>query len=227
MSGAPPTKVLVADDHAPVRAGIRLALEGSPFEICAEVADGPSAVAAALRERPDICLLEVHMPGGSGIAAASEITALLPGTAIVMLSASDDEQDLFAAIEAGAAGYLLKDTDPERLPFALAGVLSGEAAIPRRLVKRMVEELSRRRRRRVPLQRGGGTELTAREWEIFELLRSGATTTEAAERLGISQVTVRRHVSEVMRKLDVPDRASAFALLDRAADGLSRNESAA
>lgn len=208
-------RVVIADDHAATRAGVRAALEQGGFSVCAEVADGPAAVAAAERERPDVCLLDVHMPGGGGIAAAGEIAVRLPGTAIVMLTVSAEEDDLFDAVAAGAAGYLLKDVDPARLPAALDGVLAGEAAIPRRLVGRIVEEFSARRRRRIPLLQGGGAELTAREWEILELLRGGATTAEAATRLGISQVTVRRHVSTVLGKLQVPDRRGAFALLDR------------
>jgi DNA-binding NarL/FixJ family response regulator len=205
---------LIADDHAAARAGVRTALEQGGFVVCAEAPDGPGAVAAALRERPDACLLDVHMPGGGGIEAAAEISARVPGTAIAMLTVSADEEDLFAAIQAGADGYLLKDVDPQRLPYALAGVLAGEAAIPRQLVGRIVAELGGRRRRRVPLARGGA-ELTSREWEILELLHGGASTAEVAERLGVSQVTVRRHVSAVLGKLQVPDRGAAFALLDR------------
>ena len=207
-------RVLIADDHAAARAGVRASLEQGGFVVCAEASDGPGAVGAALRERPDACLLDVHMPGGGGIEAAAEISARVPGTAIAMLTVSADEEDLFAAIQAGADGYLLKDVDPQRLPHALAGVLAGEAAIPRQLVGRIVAELAGRRRRRVPLARGGA-ELTAREWEILELLHAGASTAEAADRLGLSQVTVRRHVSAVLGKLQVPDRGAAFALLDR------------
>jgi len=205
--------VLIADDHAAARAGVRAALERGGFAVCAEAPSGPEAVAAALRERPDACLLDVHMPGGGGIEAAAEIAERLPGTAIAMLTVSADEEDLFAAIQAGAVGYLLKDVDPDRLPHALAGVLAGEAAIPRPLVGRIVAELGQRRRRRVPLARGGA-ELTPREWEILELLHGGASTAAVAERLGVSQVTVRRHVSAVLRKLRVEDRRGAFALLD-------------
>ncbi len=206
-------RVVIADDHAAARAGVRGALERGGFAVCAEAADGPRAVEAALRERPDAVVLDVHMPGGNGIAAAAEIADRLPGTAIAMLTVSGDEEDLFAAIQAGAVGYLLKDVDPERLPFALDGVLAGEAAIPRPLVGRIVAELGERRRRRVPLARGGA-ELTPREWEILELLHGGASTADVAERLGVSQVTVRRHVSTVLRKLRVPDRRGAFAVLD-------------
>jgi DNA-binding NarL/FixJ family response regulator len=206
-------RVLVADDHAAARAGVRGALERGGFVVCAEASNGPGAIEAALREGPDACLLDVHMPGGGGIEAAGEIAERLPGTAIAMLTVSADEDDLFAAIQAGAVGYLLKDVDPERLPHALAGVLAGEAAIPRQLVGRIVAELGGRRRRRVPLARGGA-ELTPREWEILELLHGGASTAQVAQRLGVSQVTVRRHVSTVLRKLRVEDRRGAFALLD-------------
>jgi DNA-binding NarL/FixJ family response regulator len=220
-------RVVIADDHAAARAGVRTALEHGGFVVCAEASDGPGAVAAALRERPDAVLLDVHMPGGGGIEAAAEIAEQLSGTAIAMLTVSADDEDLFAAIQAGAAGYLLKDVDPVRLPFALAGVLAGEAAIPRLLVGRIVAELGGRRRRRVPLARGGA-ELTPREWEILELLHAGASTAEVAQRLGVSQVTVRRHVSTVLRKLQVPDRGAAFALLDKlrgAASGRTRSRS--
>lgn len=206
-------RVVIADDHAATRAGVRAALERGGFAVCAEAPDGPAAVAAALRERPDAVLLDVQMPGGDGIAAAAEIAARLPGTAIAMLTVSEHEEDLFAAIQAGAAGFLPKDVDPERLPHALAGVLAGEAAIPRPLMGRVVAELGERRRRRVPLAHGGA-ELTPREWEILELLHAGASTAEVARRLGVSQVTVRRHVSTALHKLRVPDRGSAFALLD-------------
>jgi DNA-binding NarL/FixJ family response regulator len=207
-------RVLLADDHLGVRTGTRMALEeGGGFVVCAEAADGPSAVEAARRERPDVCLLDVMMPGG-GIEAAAQISAELPDTAIVMLTVSEDEDHLFDAIRAGAAGYLLKDMDPNRLPDALAGVLAGEAAFPRRLMIRVIEEFSERQRRRVPLPAGGRAELTGREWETLQLLRAGNTTSATARRLGISQVTVRRHVSEAVRKLKVRDRKAAFELLD-------------
>jgi DNA-binding NarL/FixJ family response regulator len=191
-----------------------MALEQGGFVVCAEAADGTSAVLAAQRERPDVCLLDVMMPGG-GIEAAAQIAAELPDTAIVMLSVSDSEDHLFDAIRAGASGYLLKDMDPNRLSAALSGVLAGEAAFPRRLMIRVIEEFSERRRRRVPLPAGGRAELTGREWEILELLRAGNTTSATARRLGISQVTVRRHVSEAVRKLRVSNRKAALELLDQ------------
>ena len=212
-----PLRVLVADDHAPTRAGVRAALEEGGFEVCAEAASGPAAVEAALRCDPDVCLLDVNMPGGNGIEAAADIAEALPNVQIVMLTVSRDDDDLFDALRAGASGYLLKDTDPDRLPHALRGVLSGEAALPRQLVARLIEEFRERgRRRRLPILRKLNVDLTDREWEVLELLRQELKTGEIADRLDISAVTVRRHVQTVLRKLQVKDRASAIRLLDEA-----------
>jgi DNA-binding NarL/FixJ family response regulator len=210
-------KVLVADDHAPTRAGVRIALAKGGFVVCAEVADASSAVAAAMRERPDICLLDIHMPGG-GIVAAGEISSRLPGVAIVMLTVSRDDADLFDALRAGASGYLLKDIDPERLPLALEGVLAGEAALPRGLVTRLVEEFRTRGKSKRRLAGVAGPGLTNREWDVLGLLREGLSTAEIATRLAIAPVTVRRHVSEILRKLRVSDRAAAVRLLDERSD---------
>src|SRR5437016_6176431 len=125
-------RVLVADDHPPTRAGVRLALERGGFEVCAEVADGPSAIEAARREAPDVCLLDIHMPG-DGIHAAETISRELPETAVVMLTVSRLDSDLFDALRAGASGYLLKDIDPARLPLALHGVGACRGAGQKRL----------------------------------------------------------------------------------------------
>ena len=207
--------VLLADDHAAVRAGIRLALAGEGFDVVGEAADGPEAVTMALDLKPDIALLDVNMPG-SGIKAAEEIGQALPGTTVVMLTVSRDDDDLFAALRAGASGYLLKDTDPSRLPFALRGVLEGEAALPRGLVARLIEEFrTRGKRRRLPLMRQRGVELTEREWEVLEFLHDGLSTAEIAERLSISPVTVRRHVSEILKKLRVTSREEAVKLMEQ------------
>jgi len=210
-------KILIADDHPATRAGVRAALEGSKFTICAEEADAMSAIDAALEVNPDICLLDIHMPG-NGIVAAKEIRSALPSCAIVMLTVSGNDDDLFAALRAGAQGYLLKDTDPARLPHALDGILAGEAALPRTLVARVLEEFrGRASRRRLPI-RQGGPELTAREWEVLELMGEGFSTAEIAERLFISAVTVRTHVAAILRKLQVADRKAAISLLQHVAD---------
>jgi DNA-binding NarL/FixJ family response regulator len=208
-------RVLVADDHPPTRAGVRAALERDGFVVCAEAGDARSAIEAARRERPDVCLLDIHMPG-DGIHAAETISREFPDTAVVMLTVSRTDADLFNALRAGAAGYLLKDIDPIRLPLALRGVLEGEAALPRRLVALLIEEFrERKRRRRIPLVGRRGVELTDREWEVLDLMKQGLSTDEIATRLFISPVTVRTHVSSVLRKLHVSTREAALALLDR------------
>ncbi len=208
-------RVLVADDHPPTRAGVRAALERDGFVVCAEAGDARSAIESAQRERPDVCLLDIHMPG-DGIYAAETIARELPDAAVVMLTVSRTDADLFNALRAGASGYLLKDIDPIRLPLALRGVLEGEAALPRRLVALLIEEFrERKRRRRIPLVGRRSVELTDREWEVLDLMKQGLSTEEIATHLFISPVTVRTHVSSVLRKLHVPTREAAVALLDR------------
>jgi len=186
---AKPLRVLIADDHPPTRDDVCRAIEGDErLDVCASVADAAGAVQAALRERPDICLLDIRMPG-SGLAAAWEIKARLPKAKIVMLTVSDEDNDLFAALRAGADGYLLKTMNLRRLPDALAGVCSGEAAIQRTLVARVLERFHGREPRwRRPA--GGGTaeqRLTSREWEVLELLALGRSTAEIARRLVLTQ----------------------------------------
>jgi len=210
-----PVRVLIADDHPPTRADVREALEVDPrFVVCGEAPDAAAAVQIALRKRPGVCLLDVRMPG-SGIAAAWEITARLPITKVVMLTVSEEVRDLFAALRAGASGYLLKDINPERLPHALAGVLAGEAAIPRTLVAQMTEHFRDKGPRwRSPATSVADVQLTSREWEVLDLLRQGLTTAKIAERLVLSPVTVRTYVHAILRKLRVPDRDAAVRLFE-------------
>lgn len=203
----PRIRVLIADDHQRTRDDVRFALERDEgFEVCAEAADAPGAVTAAVRERPDVCLLDVHMPG-SGVSAAWEIHARLPQARVVMLTASREDRDLFAALRAGAAGYLLKDMDPRRIPRALVSVLEGEVAIPRDLVGQVVEGFrDRGGRRRDALAEGRESKLTSREWEVLDLLRQDLTTSQIARRLVLSPVTVRTHVNAILKKLEIRDR---------------------
>ena len=154
------------------------------------------------------------MPG-SGIGAAAEISKRLPGSAIVVLTAADSDDDLLDAIRVGAIGYLSKDIDPARVPRALRAVLRGEAAISRTLVTRLFDEIRRdERHRRVSLAEEQGVTLTRREWEVLDLVREGLTTGEIAERLFVTPETVRTHIASAMRKLDVPDREAALRLLE-------------
>ena len=206
-------RVVIADDHAASRVGVREALELGGFVVVREVYTGLEAVQAAVEERPDVCLLDIYMPG-DGIAAARAITAQVPGTAVVMLTVSAQDEDLLAAIRAGASGYLLKTMDARRLPLALHGVLRGEAAIPRVLVARLLDEVRERAgRRQIPFLRDRTIQLTPREWQVLELMSQELPTQEIAARLGISTVTVRRHVSQLLRKLDAPDRKTILDML--------------
>lgn len=203
---------MLADDHATTRLGVRVALEEGAFEVVAEAVDARGAIEAALAHRPDLCLLDVYMPGG-GIAAAAELSDALPEMPIVMLSVSETNDDLFDALRAGACGYLLKDTDPERLPYALSAVIEGEAPLPRVLTARLITEFRRHgKERRIADADGSLVTLSERESEVLELLRSELSTKQIAQRLGISPVTVRRHLSEALKKLRVSNRGAALRL---------------
>ena len=213
-AGSRPLRVLIADDHEPTRDDVRRALEGDEaFEICAVVADAAQAVQAAVCQRPDVCVLDIRMPG-SGVAAAWEIAARLPNAKIVMLTVSDDDADLFAALRAGADGYLLKTMNLSRLPAALIGVCSGEAAIQRTLVARVLDRFHGRepRWRQVVDGEAAGRRLTSREWEVLELLARRLSTAEIAEKLVLSASAVRVHIASIVHKLEVADRAAAVEL---------------
>jgi DNA-binding NarL/FixJ family response regulator len=207
------TRILIADDHAPTRAGVRMALEREGFEICAEVTNASEAVEAALREKPDVCLLDVHMPGG-GPSAASKITSSLPSTIVLMLTVSRENEDVLESLRRGAIGYLLKEMNPASLPVAVRAALSGEGVIPRALAAALIDELRHRPgSRRVAGQQREHPSLSAREWEILELLAEGASTAEMADRLFLSRVTVRRHISSILGKLGVSSREDAVRLV--------------
>lgn len=217
---AGPLRVLIADDHAPTREDVQRALErDTRFSICEVASDAAEAVHAAVRKQPDVCLLDVRMPG-SGLAAAWEISARLPRSKIVMLTVSDADTDVFAALRAGAHGYLLKTMDLRRLPAALHGVCAGEAAMPRELVARVLERFHGREPRWRAVAAGDRIEsrLTSREWEVLELLASDRSTAEIAERLALSASAVRAHIASIVRKLNVADRAAAASLFRKHAD---------
>lgn len=204
-------RVVLADDHAGIRTQVRHALEAGGCVVCAEGSSAEEAIQLAVEHRPDVVLLDIHMPG-NGIHAAQQISRQVPQAAIVMLTQSKDDDDLFDSLRAGASGYLLKDGDPRTLPASLRGVLSGEAAMPPSLVTRILHEFRRPARRHFG-RSTAAAKLSAREWEVMELLSQGNSTEEVGKRLFLSPTTVRVHVSTVLRKLQVKDRASAFKLL--------------
>jgi DNA-binding NarL/FixJ family response regulator len=209
-STEPRVRVLIADDHAHTRAGIRMALEADGFEVCAEAATGRKAVELAKEYRPEVALLDIQMPDGTGIWAAYEITEELPETVVVMLTYSREDDDLFGSLRAGAVGYLLKDTDPERLAPTLRAALAGEVTFPRSLMSRIVGAFEQPRRRK-PVSVTDG--LTEREQEVAELLRRGSSTEAIAETLAMAPTTVRVHISNIVKKLRVGSRAEAARLL--------------
>ena len=205
-------RVVMADDHTRMRGRIRQALEDGGCSVCAEAATAEEAIALTIEHRPDVALLDIHMPG-SGIHAASVITKTLPDVAVVMLTQSAEEDDLFDALRAGASGYLLKDSDPAKLGDALRSVLAGEGALSPRLLARVLDEFRAPTRRRLGRRSPAADRLSAREWEVMQLLGEGLSTDEVAARLFLSPTTVRVHVSAVLKKLRVKDRQSAFKLL--------------
>ena len=209
--------MLLADDQAGTRVGIRYAIEPHGFRVVAEAASAAEAVAAARRTVPDICLVATGLPG-NGIETARLIKQTVPQTKIVMLTASGRNDELLGALRAGADGYLLMSTSPARLPHAIRGVANGEAALPRAFTAHLIQEFrAHGHRRRLALSIDDqAVELTAREFEVLDHLRKRERTAEIAARLGISEVTVRRHSSSILQKLGAPNRQAVIDMLDRA-----------
>lgn len=205
-------RVLIADDHAPTRDDVRQILGADErFEICAEAANAPASVAAALETLPDICLLDIRMPG-SGVLAAWEITSRLPSTRVVMLTVSEDEDDLFSALRSGASGYLLKDIDPLQLADQLVGVAEGGAPLAPSVATHVVAAFRGGEPRRRRLVGEVRERLTSREWEVVELARQGHSTAGIADRLSITTATVRSHLASALRKLRASDENQVEAL---------------
>lgn len=210
-------RVLVAERDGPTRTGIRLALSGAGFDVVVEIDEPGAAVEAALEHRPDVALVSTDLPGG-GIDVARAVAARLPGTKVVVLTSQPDEEELLASVLAGAVGYLSNAISLDRLPHALDGVMRGEVALPRQYTERLLDELRGREIDRARVAAHANAALTDREWDVLRLLGEGASTAQMAQRLGISEVTVRRHVSSVVAKLGVSDRAGAAGVLHRSAD---------
>jgi DNA-binding NarL/FixJ family response regulator len=178
-----------------------MALDGT-VEVCAEADDAEQAIRAAKREQPDVCLVGHDIPGGA-IAAVRGVSRAAPQAAVVLLTQSHDVDDLLEAIRAGAVGYVPGAVDPGRLRRVMNAIAENEAVIPRSMVLELLLEL-----------RGGGAgtdTLTTREAQVLGMLRRGQTTAEIADRLAIAPVTVRRHISQLVRKLGVADRTALVA----------------
>ncbi|MEV0827277.1 response regulator transcription factor [Nonomuraea rubra] len=197
----PPIRLLIADDHPIVRDGLRGMFAGDPgFEVLGEAADGAQAVALAQALGPDVILMDLRMPGMDGVAAIKELARVGSAARVLVLTTYDTDRDVMPAIEAGATGYLLKDTGRDELVRAVRTAARGEAVLSPSVATRLLGQV------RTPAD-----PLSARELEILRLIADGATNREAAARLFISEATVKSHVLHIYTKLGVNDRAAAVA----------------
>lgn len=206
-------RVVVADDHAGTRSTLRRTLERHGIDVVAEAADATSAAEAAVEHNPDVVLLDINMPG-SGVEAAAAIAEAAPSSRIIMLTVSRADDDVVRAVRAGASGYLLKDSAPERIVSALHAVAQGEAVLPATMLQRLMADVDGRDARRREAVRGAGGDavLTDRERDVLRMLGEGLTTAEIAGKLFVAKVTVRSHVAAILRKLRVRDREEAVRL---------------
>lgn len=215
-SGTVAPRVLIAKSDSASRTGIRMALEQAGIEVCCEVDGTAQLVAAVARFEPDVCLVDVSLAGG-GMSAAAEICMRESAPGVVIIADALDEEDFLLAMRIGAVGYVPMSISAARLPAVVQAVLIGELAIPRTLVAMLIHRLRERgARRHLSIPRRRGVDLTSREWEVLDLMRDGLSTREIAGRLLISDVTVRRHVGGVLKKLRVETRAEALELLQSA-----------
>ncbi|HEX7196194.1 MAG TPA: response regulator transcription factor [Candidatus Limnocylindria bacterium] len=202
-------RVLLVDDHALVRSAIRQALQAPDVDVVGEASSAEEALEMAPMLRPDLLLLDIDLPGLSGIEAVRELAPRLPDTKIVMLTVSTDRRDLLSAVRHGAFGYLTKDLSGDALLRAVRGIRQGDLPMSRAHAATVVEHLSRGARASADDGDDVGQLLSGRESEVLRLLAEGMTDREIAGALAISPRTVESHVSSVLRKLDVRNRAEA------------------
>lgn len=201
--GSEKIRVLIADDHTVVRKGIRALLETEPgIEVVGEAADGEDALHRALALKPDVVLMDLVMPKMDGVQATRAIIERRPGVKILVLTSSAEDKRNLSAIEAGALGYLLKDSSPQDLVRAIREVHRGESALHPKVAQRLVSQL------REP-EEPAREELTERERKVLELIAKGLSNREIARELSISEPTVRTHVSNILRKLHLKSRTQA------------------
>jgi DNA-binding NarL/FixJ family response regulator len=210
-------RVLVADDHPVMRQGLAALLASLPgIEVVAQAADGKQVVKEAVLCRPDIVLLDLHMPGADGFEALRELGKSVPSAAVCVLTMFDDDDSLFAAMRAGARGYLLKGAEQEEIERAVRGVAAGEAVFGPGVAQRVLTQLTAPPRPERPFPG-----LTARELEVLDLLASGLAVRDIARRLGLAGKTVSNVVSSILVKLQLTDRTQAAVVAREA--GLGRD----
>ena len=203
-------RVLIADDQQLVRSGFRMMLEAEgDIEVVAEAADGQEAVDLTNSERPDVALLDLRMPRMDGIQATELIAKGTPGgTRVLVVTTFDADEYVYAALRAGASGFLLKDAPPEELAVAVRVIAGGEALLAPSVTRRLIEEFARLQPRRQQSLEG----LTEREMEVLRLVARGLSNGEIARELVIGETTVKTHVGNLLMKLGVRDRAQAVVV---------------
>lgn len=209
-----PIRIMIADDQELVRYGMRLVLEAEEsLAVVGEAEDGASAVREAERLRPDVVLMDVRMPGVDGIEATRRITELLPETRVLVLTTYDLDDYAFGALRAGASGFLLKDTRPPALVSAIRAVADGDAVVAPRVTAKLIELASPHLDAARRTDAGDAlAPLTAREREVLRFIGEGETNGEIAERLFLSESTVKTHVGRILSKLGLRDRVQAVIL---------------
>ena len=206
-------RILIVDDHPLTREALSSLLGAHGFDVCGCASDGAQAILEAARLRPDVVLLDLSMPGLDGLGALPRLREAAPDSEVVVLTASGTEENLLAAIRAGAAGYLLKTEPPERIAAFLDGVVNGDAALSGTVARRLLEQVRHGNGRGVGVPDSIAATLSARELEVLLLLDEHLGTDEIAKRLFISEHTVRSHVKSLLRKLGVSSRREALDAL--------------
>jgi DNA-binding NarL/FixJ family response regulator len=207
------TRVLIVDDHPLTRGALSALLAQNGFDVVGEASDGEEAIGVARTLQPDLVLLDLSMPGLDGLGALPRLREVAPECEVVMLTASVAEENLLAAIRAGAAGYLLKTEPPERIVEFLRGAADGEAALSGSIARRLFEKVREGRDANGGVPDSIAAALSAREVEVLLLLDEHLGTDEIATRLFISEHTVRSHVKSLLRKLGVSSRRQALETL--------------
>jgi two-component system NarL family response regulator len=203
-------RVVICDDHALFRRGITMVLEDEEgIEVVGEAEDGDAAVVAAEELAPDVVLMDVRMPKRSGIEATRAIAEAVPSAKIVMLTVSDEEDDLYEAIKAGATGYLLKEISIEEVAGAIRSVMSGQSLITPSMASKLISEFSSLSKKAEARQAVPVPILTARELEVLKLVAKGMSNKEIAAELYISENTVKNHVRNILEKLHLHSRMEA------------------
>jgi DNA-binding NarL/FixJ family response regulator len=202
--------VLIADDQELVRTGFRLILSAHGISVVGEASDGVAAVAAARRLRPDVVLMDIRMPAMDGLEATRRVLAQAPDCRVIILTTFDLDHYVYAALAAGASGFLLKDVTPAHLAAAVRLVDTGDALLAPSITRRLVERFASPGR--APSVHPGLASLTPREREVLTLMGQGWSNSELAEALTLSEATVKTHVARIFAKLNLRDRAQAVVL---------------